>query len=333
MLKYCNESLKQFCLENGVELCRDYSNELVRRETIIEGKCTAEECDNIFNKSFREIVTHNNIYCKKCLIIKTVIKRQETCLEKHGVKSAMQSEYFKEQIKQTNLEKYGVKWSFQGKTVKEKIKKTNIQRYGVENPNQNLEIREKVKQTNLEKYGVEYVMQSDIFKEKIKNTMIERHGVENASQNETVKDKKKKTCLKNYGVEYPSQNSIIMDKVVKSSYSKKDYIFPSGKCVLIQGYEHFALNELIMNENLDEDKILVGCKNVPIIWYKTDDGKKHRYYVDIYIPSQNRCIEVKSDWSYNIKTNNVVLKQQAAKELGYNYEIWIYNQNGIKTIC
>jgi hypothetical protein len=129
------------------------------------------------------------------------------------------------------------------------------------------------------------------------------------------------------------QNSIIMDKVVKSSYTKKDYIFPSGKCEQIQGYEHFALDELIMNENLDEDKILVGCKNVPVIWYKTDDEKKHRYYVDIFIPSQNRCIEVKSDWTYNIKSNNVESKQQAAKELGYKYEIWVYNKNGIKTNC
>ena len=52
-LKYCNESLKQFCLENGVELCRDYSDDLVRRETIIEGKCTSEGCDIVFKKVFR----------------------------------------------------------------------------------------------------------------------------------------------------------------------------------------------------------------------------------------------------------------------------------------
>lgn len=112
-LKYYNESLKQFCLENSVELCRDYSGEVVKRVTKIEGKCKIEGCNNIFNKSFREIVTHN----------------------------------------------------------------------------------------------------------------------------------------------------------------------------------------------------------------------------DIFIPSQNRCIEVKSDWTYNIKSNNIELKQQATKELGYKYEIWIYNKNGIKTNC
>ena len=122
-LKYCNESLKQFCLENGVELCRDYSDEHVNRLTKIEGKCTTEGCGNIFNKSFREIVTHNNIYCKKCLSAKTVMKRQGTCLENYGVKSVMQSEFFKEKLKQTNLEKYGVEYTWQNEAVKDKIKK------------------------------------------------------------------------------------------------------------------------------------------------------------------------------------------------------------------
>ena len=36
-LKYCNESLKQFCSYNSIELCRDYSNEVVRKDTKIEG--------------------------------------------------------------------------------------------------------------------------------------------------------------------------------------------------------------------------------------------------------------------------------------------------------
>ena len=66
------------------------------------------------------------------------------------------------------------------------------------------------------------------------------------------------------------------------------------------------------------------------VWYNDVNGKKHRYYVDIFIPSQNRCIEVKSDWTYNIKSNNVILKQQAAKEFGYNYEIWVYNYKGVR---
>ncbi len=69
------------------------------------------------------------------------------------------------------------------------------------------------------------------------------------------------------------------------------------------------------------------------IWYNDVNGKKHKHYVDIFIPSQNRCIEVKSTWTIQKMKDNIFLKQQAAKELGYNYEIWIYNSKGEKTNC
>ena len=56
--------------------------------------------------------------------------------------------------------------------------------------------------------------------------------------------------------------------------------------------------------------------------------KKHRQYVDIFIPSQNKCIEVKSDWT--VKEEDVLLKQQAVKDAGYKCEVWVYNRKGIK---
>jgi hypothetical protein len=124
-----------------------------------------------------------------------------------------------------------------------------------------------------------------------------------------------------------------MDKVIKSSYSKKEYIFPSGKVEKIQGFENFALDELIINEKINESYIIIGCKNVPEIWYCDDNNKKRRYYVDIYIPSQNRCIEVKSSYTYKINEKINLLKQNAVKELGYKYEIWIYNKKGEKISC
>jgi hypothetical protein len=42
---------------------------------------------------------------------------------------------------------------------------------------------------------------------------------------------------------------------------------------------------------------------------------------------------VKSEWTIKIPNSNVFLKQAAAKELGYKYEIWVYNKNGIKINC
>jgi hypothetical protein len=134
-------------------------------------------------------------------------------------------------------------------------------------------------------------------------------------------------------VEHHNQNEDVMSKTSKNAYKLKKYIFPSNKIIEIQGYENFALDELIINEKIDESDIISGCKNVPVIWYNDETGKKHRHYVDIFIPSQNKCIEVKSTWTAEKKKDNIFLKQNAAKELGYKYEIWVYNNKKEKINC
>ena len=106
---------------------------------------------------------------------------------------------------------------------------------------------------------------------------------------------------------------------------------PSGKQIKYQGYENFALNEII--NNIDENDIITGCKNVPKITYNDENGKLHYHFVDIFIKSQNKCIEVKSTWTLNNKKSNVFLKQKYAKESGYDYEIWVYNSKGEKVDC
>jgi hypothetical protein len=121
-----------------------------------------------------------------------------------------------------------------------------------------------------------------------------------------------------------------MDKIIKQAYKLKEYKFPSNKIIEIQGYEHYALDELIINEKNNESDIITGCQNVPVIWYNDETGKKHRHYVDIFIPSQNRCIEVKSTWTAEKNKDNIFLKQNAGKELGYNYEIWVYDGKGVR---
>jgi hypothetical protein len=120
-----------------------------------------------------------------------------------------------------------------------------------------------------------------------------------------------------------------MEKTIKMSYYLKNYIFPSGNAIKIQGYEYYALDELIKN-NINENEIVIGSKNVPEIWYFDKSGKKRRHFVDIFIPSQNKCIEVKSTWTLKKQEDVVFLKQTAGKELGYNYEIWVYDNKGNK---
>ena len=117
------------------------------------------------------------------------------------------------------------------------------------------------------------------------------------------------------------------EKISKKCYSSKEYKFPSGKIITIQGYEDLSLNYLINNENILENDIITSRTDVPECWYFDENKEKlRRYYVDIYIPSQNRCIEIKSTWTYVKKVNdNIYPKLNALKNLGYNCELWVYN--------
>ena len=166
-----------------------------------------------------------------------------------------------------------------------------------------------------------------------KQTNLKNIGVENYFQSYSIKDKIKETNLKKYGVEYTIQNVEIAKKTLSSGVRFKNYIFPSGRIEKIQGYENIALDELINIELINENDIIVGCKNVPTIWYNTDDRIKHRHYVDIFIPAQNRCIEVKCEWFYLRDKHILELKKQAAEKMGYKYELWVYNRKKEKINC
>jgi hypothetical protein len=149
---------------------------------------------------------------------------------------------------------------------------------------------------------------------------------------EVIQEKIKQTCLKKYGVENCMQNEEIMEKMTINSYRTKIYTFPSGNQIIYQGYENYALDELL-REGVLEEEIINDCKNVPEIWYEDVEGKSHRYYVDIFIPSRNLCIEVKSNWTIEQKKDNIFLKQQSLKDAGYHCEIWVYNGKGEKIEC
>jgi hypothetical protein len=213
-----------------------------------------------------------------------------------------------------------------------KMKQTNLLKYGYDFPFSSENVLVKSKDTCLKKYGVENFLQTENIKNIRKMKCFEKYGVYHYLQSNIVKDNMKKNNIKKYNVEYPSQNNELMDKISKKSYKFKEYKFPSGNIIKIQGYENLALDELIINNKINELDIITGVKNVPEIWYFDEKNIKHRHYVDIFIQNENKCIEVKSTWTVQKKKDSVFLKQKAAKELGYKYEIWVYDKKGNK-IC
>ena len=328
-VKYDTNVLNNFCNENNILLTDDYSNKLVNRDTIIEGICKNCNCENIFSKPFRQLLKING-YCDFCSKENGKTKILETNLKKYDVDNVMKLQDFKNKQKLTMTNKYGVEHISQLESIKLQKREKSIEKYGTAYTLQSPEIRNKIKQTNLQKYGVENPQQNIEIKNKTYATNMIKYGSKHPLNNIDVKKKIIETNLEKYGVSHHSQNAEIAEYMLQCSYNKKNYTLPSGKVITYQGYENFAFDELLFIEKINEEDIITDRKLVPEIWYNDINNKKHRHYVDIYIKSQNRCVEVKSTWT-NQEKNNVLEKKDAAISLGYKYDIWIYDKKKNKT--
>ena len=181
--------------------------------------------------------------------------------------------------------------------------KNNLEKYGVKNPSKLEEVKKKIRKTNIKKYGTEYGFQSKIIKEKIKKTNLEKYGVENQSQRIEIQKKQKSSCYHNL----------------------KKYTFNTGEIVNVRGYEPKALKLLELQGYTYNDIEIETLQ----IKYKYND-KNYYHYPDIYIPNENRIIEVKSDWTF--KKENNIQKKISSIEQGYLYEFWIFDSKGKLTI-
>lgn len=166
--------------------------------------------------------------------------------------------------------------------------------------------------------------------EKVKKTSLVRFNTEFASQNIDVRNKFIETCRRKYNCDNPNQNKEIQEKCQKNSKKYKEYIMPSGKIIKIQGYESFALDELLLI--YPEEYIIIERKNIPRIEYLDNSNQKRYYFPDIYIEIDNKIIEVKSTWTYKCKSDYNDLKALACKNLGYLFEFWIYDDKKNKEI-
>ena len=90
--------LKNYCLENNINLFQDYDNIKINRCTKICGKCTFQDCNNVFNKTFLYMIKYGS-FCEKCTKLNSKLKYKTTCLEKYGVENIFQSDKIKEDIK------------------------------------------------------------------------------------------------------------------------------------------------------------------------------------------------------------------------------------------
>jgi hypothetical protein len=281
-------------------------------------------------------------------------KSKQTCLDKYGFENPSQSPDIKNKKTETSLNNYGVEYPMQSQEVRDKNKLTCIEKYGVEYASQSYEVRDKLKTNCLTKELLEKICSRDkciIIFDKLEKcnrdteiNFICNCGIEYSKTFRQIydvsggyckkctenrrNDKVKQTSILNYGVEYPMQNAEFSEKQSKNAYKLKEFNFPCGKTIVVQGYEPILLKSLVEEGYIYED-IIVKRTEVPLIWYEKDN-KKHRYYCDVYIPKINTIYEVKSTWTYEKDIEDIPLKKQACIDAGYLFELYVYDGKGIR---
>jgi hypothetical protein len=242
-------------------------------------------------------ITSLRSFCKgvRCSLC-TLDKRENTCMKKYETNNVFSSEHGKKKIKEYYMKWHNVAHSSQVPEIKEKKKLSCLKHFGYEYGFCQPYVYEKIKNIFIEKYETPYYLHSPQFKEK----MIEL-----------------------YDVEHSLQNKEIFEKWLKSNYAVKKYKFPSGRNVLVQGYEPFALNDLV--KKYEEDDIFVALDEIPIIKYEYEN-RPRRYYPDILIKSLGLVIEVKSEYTYDCNIVRNKLKAIAVLKEGLKYQIHVYNK-------
>lgn len=244
-----------------------------------------------------------------------IAARQAGVLKKYGVTNVSSLSDIKAKKIETCRSNYGVDNPQQSSIIRDKTIETNVSRYGSSNPRHNPMVVEKGKQTCMTRYGVDNGSKT----EESKRIISKRKLSLTVAEKEEVSYKRRQTCLATYGVSNVSQDRDIHASKLKTSRAKT-FVFPSGRSVVVQGYEPRVLEDLL-RAGIKEHDIVVG-EDVPIIEYEFD-GKIRRYFPDIYIKSQNWIIEVKSLYTFNLCREQNLKKRVATKNSGYSFSFAI----------
>jgi hypothetical protein len=229
---------------------------------------------------------------------------------------------------QTNITKYGAGNVFASNEIKEKIVKSNQERYGVNYPMQNKEIKKKMNDTNIEKYGHKYAFNQPYVYDKIQATHTKKHGTPFPLQSPSIRDKMKENSLTKYGTEHPCQNAKELERRFKLMFRLKEYTFPSGITVNVQGYEGMCLTILL--ETYTEDQLVADSKAIPTIDYTDKAAKIRKYRPDVLVKETDESyfyIEVKSLYMYMLNYEKNIAKYKACIEQGIPLMVWIFQEN------
>ena len=280
------------------------------------------------------------------------IKQKATTKERLGVENHQQSPQFLESYKATCRERYGVDFAPQATSVKAKREATNLERYGnrgamspevlarklatvqsrygVDNVFQDPTVQAQSRASFMARFGVDHHMHLPVYRALARKnyassdparraTCLDRYGVPTYAETAELEQKRQATYLRKYGVRHYRQHGPTFRKILKGMFGFKEAILPSGRSVHLQGYEPEAVEALLALY----PESAIDFDTIPSIPYTDFHGHPHTYHPDLFIPSDNLIIEVKSWWT--LKENYEInrLKQAAALAAGYRFQFWV----------
>lgn len=226
-------------------------------------------------------------------------KMEQTCLEKYGVKNAVQSKLVQEKIKQSCLEKYGVDNASKSQKVIQKIKDVLKEKDELDPDRQN-KITEKRKITTKERYGVDFVAQKEEFKEKSRQTCLERYGVEYILSNKEFRDSWKEIFMEKYGVEYAGQIPELIERNKKHFLEKYGVDNPSKAPEVIETIKQSNLKKYGVEWSIQNEEVKNKSKETCLEKYGVDNPFKSKEIIKEILESIRQkiwdSIQLRTDW-------------------------------------
>lgn len=205
-----SEKLYQFVHEPNIQLCPQGNTKKFVTYTVGYRNCGAANKCSCTAKEVSEKVSATKFAYSDENKQNIQRKREETNLERHGVKNLFCNVDYMKSVWQDTL---GVENPRHREDIKLKACDTNIIRYGVDNPAKNEQIKNKTKQTCVQRYGCESPIQNADVKAKQVESIRAKYGVENVAHCATALAKRAATNLKRFGTVHPWQSSVIQSKI------------------------------------------------------------------------------------------------------------------------
>lgn len=148
-----------------------------------------------------------------------------------------------------------------------------------------------------------------------------------------AKNTRQKTCLKRFGVDHvfkvPAFQEAAQKNAANSMHSYRQFTSKKGNEYRVRGYEDLAID--ILEESLGYGEFIADDFSTPRIKYLLR-GSDRNYYPDIFVPKENKIIEVKSwYWLKKQPEKNLSIMEHAITH-GFNIEFWVFSGNHLTVI-